>query len=282
MKHPQIDPVALSLGPFDVHWYGLMYLIGFGAAWWLGRLRARETPGWDPGQIGDMVFYGALGVVLGGRLGYILFYDLQSYLDAPLNVLKLWEGGMSFHGGLIGVLVAIALFARRHGKRFFEVGDFVAPLIPIGLGAGRIGNFINGELWGRVSELPWAMVFADPRAGGLARHPSQLYEAFLEGLVLFAILWFYSRKPRPMMSVSGLFLLCYGVFRFTVEFTRMPDAHLGFIAGDWMTMGQVLSLPMIVAGAALMVWAARAARTISAAPADPDRHEKDKLTKHKR
>lgn len=261
MKHPWIDPVALSLGPVDIHWYGLMYLLGFGAAWWLGRLRARTTPGWDPASIGDMIFYGALGVVIGGRVGYILFYDLQSYLDAPLNVLKVWEGGMSFHGGLVGVLIAIWLFARKTDKRFFEVGDFVAPLVPIGIGAGRIGNFINGELWGRVSDLPWAMVFADPRAGGLPRHPSQLYEAFLEGLVLFAILWLYSRKPRPTMSVSGLFLLCYGVFRFAVEFTRMPDAHIGFIAGDWMTMGQLLSAPMILAGIALMVLAARTPTT---------------------
>jgi phosphatidylglycerol---prolipoprotein diacylglyceryl transferase len=272
MKHPQIDPVALSLGPIDIHWYGLMYLLGFGAAWWLGRVRAQSTPGWDPRQIGDMIFYGAIGVVLGGRLGYILFYDLQSYLDAPLNALKLWEGGMSFHGGLIGVLVAIALFARRHEKRFFEVGDFVAPLIPIGLGAGRIGNFINGELWGRVSDLPWAMVFADPRAGGLARHPSQLYEAFLEGLVLFVILWLYSARPRPMMSVSGLFLLCYGVFRFAVEFTRMPDVHLGFIAGDWLTMGQLLSLPMIVAGAVLMFLALRHSATAPEQARPPKRN----------
>ena len=253
--HVRIDPVAISLGPLDIHWYGLMYLLGFGAAWWLGRVRAQARPGWDAAWIGDMIFYGAIGVILGGRIGYILFYDLQSYLDAPLNVLRVWEGGMSFHGGLIGVLLAIAWFARRHNKTFFEVGDFVAPLIPIGLGAGRIGNFINGELWGRVSDLPWAVVFADPRAGGIPRHPSQLYEAFLEGLVLFIILWIYSSKPRPTMSVSGLFLLGYGTFRFAVEFTRMPDAHIGFIAGDWMTMGQLLSLPMIVAGAGMMWWA---------------------------
>jgi phosphatidylglycerol---prolipoprotein diacylglyceryl transferase len=248
----RIDPVAISLGPLDIHWYGLMFLLGFGAAWWLGRVRARRRPGWDPAHIGDMIFYGAIGVIVGGRLGYILFYDLQSYLDAPLDIFRIWEGGMSFHGGLIGVLFAIAWFARRHNKTYFEVSDFVAPLIPVGLGAGRIGNFINGELWGRASDLPWAMVFADPRAGGVPRHPSQLYEAFLEGLVLFVILWIYSSKPRPFMSVSGLFLLCYGVFRFAVEFTRMPDTHIGFIAGDWMTMGQLLSLPMIAAGAGLM------------------------------
>ncbi len=208
-------------------------------------------------EIGDLVFYGALGTILGGRLGYILFYDLPAYLAEPLNIFKIWQGGMSFHGGLIGVTVALALFARRTGKRFFQVTDFVAPMVPIGLGAGRLGNFINGELWGRVTDVPWAMIFPDPRAGLLPRHPSQLYEALLEGLLLFIILWIYSSRPRPTMAVSGLFLVGYGTFRFLVEFTRTPDAQLGFIAFDWLTMGQALSAPMVVIGAAMMGWAYR-------------------------
>jgi phosphatidylglycerol:prolipoprotein diacylglycerol transferase len=257
LKHPSIDPVAVSIGPVDVHWYGLMYLVGFLAAWYLGRHRARARTDWDAQQVSDLVFFGALGAVLGGRLGYILFYDLNSTLADPLSLFRIWEGGMSFHGGLIGVLVALWLLGRKQGKTFFEVADFTAPLVPIGLGAGRIGNFINGELWGRVSDLPWAMVFADPRTGGLPRHPSQLYEAALEGALLFVILWLYSSRPRPTMAVSGLFLLGYGSFRFLVEFTRMPDAHLGFIAGNWLTMGQLLSAPMIVAGIALLAWAHR-------------------------
>ncbi|MBI3344457.1 MAG: prolipoprotein diacylglyceryl transferase [Gammaproteobacteria bacterium] len=251
LRYPQIDPVALHLGPISIHWYGLMYLVGFAAAWWLGRWRA-QRPGsnWMPEQIGDLIFYSALGAVLGGRLGYVLFYDLPGFLDAPLNIIKVWQGGMSFHGGLMGVLIAMWLFGRRYRKTFFEVTDFVAPLAPIGLGAGRIGNFINGELWGKVSDVPWAMVF--PNGGPLARHPSQLYQAFLEGLVLFVILWLYSSKPRPTMAVSGLFLLCYGAFRFIVEFVRMPDAQLGYLAFGWLTMGQALSVPMIVAGLTLL------------------------------
>jgi phosphatidylglycerol:prolipoprotein diacylglycerol transferase len=257
LRHPDINPVAIGLGPLQVHWYGLMYLVGFAAGWWLGRRRAATRPGWDAQQVADLVFFIALGVVLGGRLGYVLFYDLGSYLAAPLDVFKLWRGGMSFHGGLIGVIVAMWLFARRRGKAFFDVADFVAPLAPIGLGAGRIGNFINGELWGRVTDLPWGMIFADPRTGGLPRHPSQLYEALLEGLVLFVILWLYSSRPRPFMSVSGLFLACYGCFRFAIEFVRMPDAQLGFLAGGWLTMGQLLSLPMIAAGAAMLWWSHR-------------------------
>jgi phosphatidylglycerol:prolipoprotein diacylglycerol transferase len=232
-----------------------MYLIGFSAAWWLGKYRATINPDWNAELVSDLIFYSALGVILGGRLGYILFYDLAAYIDSPLNILKIWQGGMSFHGGLLGVVVALWLYGRRIGKGFFQVTDFVAPLVPIGLGAGRIGNFINGELWGRTSDLSWAMVFTDPRAGGLARHPSQLYEALLEGLILFIIIWLYSRKSRPLMAVSGLFLTCYGLFRFLVEFTRMPDAHLGLIAFDWLSMGQLLSLPMFVIGLALLGWA---------------------------
>jgi phosphatidylglycerol:prolipoprotein diacylglycerol transferase len=259
LTYPDINPIAFQLGPLKVHWYGIMYLIGFGAAWWLGRRRAlRPASGWTEQQIGDLIFYGALGAVLGGRIGYVLFYDLSAYIAEPLRVFKVWEGGMSFHGGLIGVLLAMTLYSRHINKAFFEVMDFLAPLVPIGLGAGRIGNFINGELWGKVSEVPWAMVF--PTGGPLPRHPSQLYEAFLEGLVLFTILWVFSRKPRPRMAVSGLFLLCYGLFRFAVEFVRMPDAQLGYLALGWVTMGQILSTPLIIGGAGLLWWAYRKKR----------------------
>nr|MBO2509164.1 prolipoprotein diacylglyceryl transferase [Gammaproteobacteria bacterium] len=264
LPYPQIDPVAFALGPLKIHWYGLMYLIGIGGAWWLAarRLSAFDAR-WSREKLSDLVFWVAMGVILGGRLGYVLFYDLSAYLHDPLKVLRVWEGGMSFHGGLLGVMFATWLFGRRNGKGFFELTDFIAPLVPIGLGAGRIGNFINAELWGKATDLPWAMVFpTDPQQ--LARHPSQLYQFALEGVALFAILWIYSRKPRPTMAVSGLFALCYGIFRFIVEFVRVPDAQLGYLAFGWLTMGQMLCLPMVLGGLILMLWAYRRAASSAA------------------
>lgn len=256
--HPDFDPVAFRLGPIQVHWYGLMYLCGFITGWGLGRYRAaRPGSGWTSQQVDDLLFYIALGVILGGRIGYILFYNFGVFLHDPLVMFRIWQGGMSFHGGLLGVLLAMGLYAHKLNRGFFEVTDFIAPLIPPGLFFGRIGNFINGELWGRVTDVPWAMVFHSPGAGNLPRHPSQIYEAALEGIALFIILWLYSSKPRPTMAVSGLFLLCYGIFRFFIEFFRQPDLHIGFIAFDWLTMGQLLSLPMILLGAVFMAWAYR-------------------------
>lgn len=246
INYPEIDPVLLSLGPLKIHWYGMMYLLGFSAAWMLGNWRAAHSDSWNRDQVGDLILFGALGAVLGGRVGYILFYKLDDYLAQPLDIFRVWEGGMSFHGGMLGVFIAIGLFGRKTEKSFFEVSDFVAPLVPIGLFFGRVGNFINQELWGRVTDVSWGMVF--PLAGNAARHPSQLYEALLEGLILFVILWLYSATPRPVARVSGLFMILYGLFRFIVEFTREPDDYLGFVAMDWMSMGQLLSLPMVVAG----------------------------------
>ncbi|HQU16569.1 MAG: prolipoprotein diacylglyceryl transferase [Chromatiales bacterium 21-64-14] len=262
LTYPDINPIALSLGPLKIRWYGLMYLVGFAAAWWLAlRRAARPDSGWDRDQVADVMFYGFLGVILGGRIGYMLFYDLPGFLAHPTVILKIWQGGMSFHGGLLGVLAGMWWFGRRYHKRLFEVADFVAPLVPIGLGAGRIGNFINGELWGRASNLPWAMKLSCNRFPEylcrVPRQPSQLYEAFLEGVVLFTILWLFSRRPRPTMAVSGLFLLCYGTFRFAVEFVRQPDPQLGFVAFGWLTMGQVLSFPMALIGLALLWYAYR-------------------------
>ncbi|NJB68973.1 phosphatidylglycerol:prolipoprotein diacylglycerol transferase [Desulfobaculum xiamenense] len=254
--YPHIDPVALHFGPLSVRWYGLMYLVGFAAAWSLGRMRAaRPGSGWTREQVDDLIAWGMLGVILGARLGYVLFYDLPVYLDNPAEVFMIWKGGMSFHGGLLGVLACFWLFARKTGKTFFEVSDFIAPFVPIGLCAGRIGNFINGELWGRVSDVPWAMIFPGFEAGPYPRHPSQLYEATLEGLVLFAIMFWFSASPRPRRAVSGLFALGYASARITVEFFREPDAQLGFLFGNWLTMGMILSLPLGLLGAWLL-WSA--------------------------
>ena len=255
LPYPQIDPVAIALGPLKIHWYGLMYLVGIGGAWWLASRRLeRFDATWTKDKLSDLVFWVAMGVILGGRLGYVFFYDFAAYIAEPAKILRVWEGGMSFHGGLIGVMLATWWFGKRNGKSFFELMDFIAPLVPIGLGAGRIGNFINAELWGKATDVPWAMVFpTDPEQ--LARHPSQLYQFALEGVALFTILWFYSRKPRPTMAVSGMFAACYGVFRFIVEFVRVPDAQLGYLAWDWLTMGQVLCLPMILGGIGLIAYA---------------------------
>lgn len=292
----QIDPIAIQFPEFSllgmsfhpaVHWYGVMYLIGFGLAWWLGRLRVRQgrLPGVDEAAFGDLVFYGMLGVILGGRLGYILFYDLSAYLADPLQVFEIWNGGMSFHGGLIGVGVAAWFWARRYRLHYFDVADFVVPLVPPGLGFGRLGNYINGELWGKYTGGDWGVVFPHAEAplaslapaqlqalhasGVLdryARHPSPLYQAVLEGLVLFVVLWWYSRKPRPRYALVGLFALLYGVFRFAVEFVRLPDPQLGYLAFGWLTMGQLLSLPLIALGL-FWLWLSRRSPTLQPQPA---------------
>ncbi|AGY92785.1 hypothetical protein SPICUR_09320 [Spiribacter curvatus] len=256
LQYPAIDPIALSLGPLDIHWYGVMYAIGFGLAWWLGRRRAAraDTPV-VPAQIDDLLLFGAIGVVVGGRIGYALFYSGGDLLADPLSLLRVWEGGMAFHGGLLGVILMMAWYARRQGITPLALGDFVAPLIPPGLAAGRLGNFINGELWGAPTALPWGMVY--PPLGPEPRHPSQLYELALEGLVLFALVWGFSRHPRPAGAVTGVFLSGYGSVRFAVEFVRLPDAHIGYLSGGWLTMGQLLSLPMIAAGLVLLAWAYR-------------------------
>ncbi|MEI2418188.1 prolipoprotein diacylglyceryl transferase [Orrella sp. JC864] len=256
LRYPEFDPIALQVGPVAIHWYGLMYLLGFALAWVLGRWRIRHGKTRMTSQdLEDVIFYGVVGVIAGGRLGYVLFYKPGYYLSHPLEIFYLWEGGMAFHGGLLGVIAMMWLFARKRGYRFLEVGDFVAPLIPLALAAGRLGNFINGELWGRPTDLPWGMVFPQA-ADGIARHPSQLYQMGLEGLALFVIVWLFARKPRPIGQVSAVFLAGYGVFRFLAEFTREPDGFLGLLAGG-LSMGQWLSLPMIAAGAALYFYSAR-------------------------
>ena len=266
MEFPIIDPNIISFGPFNIFgmnlgpiglkWYGLMYMLGIIAAWWLGNRRSEsEDNSWDKEQVSDMIFYGFLGVVLGGRVGYVLFYHMDLFLADPIYLFKITEGGMSFHGGMLGVFAAFFYFGRKTGKSFFEISDFFAPFVPIGLGLGRIGNFINAELWGRVAgpDVPWAMRFpTDPDY--LLRHPSQLYQFFLEGVVLFSLLFWFSSKPRPRMAVSGLFMIGYGAQRFIIEYFRQPDAHLGLL---WLklSMGQLLSLPMVVIGM-LIIWKA--------------------------
>lgn len=254
LTYPEIDPIAITI---NVRWYGLMYLAAFVSAWWLATNRARrENSIFTPEQVGDLIFYGAMGIVLGGRLGYVLFYGLDDWANDWLFPIKIWQGGMSFHGGLLGTIVAMMLFARQTKRGLWQVLDFVAPLGPLGLGFGRIGNFINGELWGKQTDLPWGF-----QVNGLVLHPSQLYEALLEGLVLFLILWIFSSRPRPTMAVSGLFLLFYGVFRGGVEFIRVPDADIGYLAFGWLTMGQLLCIPMIVAGVYLLMKAYRSPAT---------------------
>ncbi|AJC21462.1 prolipoprotein diacylglyceryl transferase [Pandoraea pulmonicola] len=292
--HPQFDPVAIHLGPLAIRWYGLMYLIGFILFLLVGRLRVRQpaiaAQGWKAQDLDDMLFYGVLGVVLGGRLGYVIFYKLSFYLANPLDIFKVWEGGMSFHGGFLGVLVAMWLFTRRRGHSLLEGTDLIAPMIPLGLAAGRLGNFINGELWGRVTtpDSRWAMLFPQAAAEdaqwaathpqamadsamqmvfaqfhGLPRYPSQLFEVALEGVALFLLLWFFSRRARPVGAVSGMFLVGYGLFRFLAEFTREPDAFLGLLSFG-LSMGQWLSLPMIVAGVIMLVWSYRKPATSAA------------------
>ena len=256
LVHPQFDPVALHLGPLAIRWYGLMYVVGFALGLILGRRRIKTQPqcGWTLSELDDAMFYIVLGVILGGRLGYVFFYKLADYLHEPIKIFYVWEGGMSFHGGFLGVIFVLWLFSRKYHKHWFAMTDFIAPLVPLGLGAGRIGNFLNGELWGRPADFPWAMIF--PQVDNIPRHPSQLYEFALEGVALFVILWLYSAKPRPLGAVSGMFLIGYGLFRFVVEFTREPDYFLGLLALN-LSMGQWLSLPMILGGIWMIYWSYR-------------------------
>ena len=254
IAYPEIEPVALSFGPLKIHWYGLMYLIGFVGSWYYGMSRAkRDDIAWTRKQVEDVIFYGALGVILGGRLGYTLFYNFASFIDNPISIFYIWQGGMSYHGGMLGVFIGLYLFGRKNGLSFFQVSDYIAPWVPIGLGAGRLGNFINMELPGRAMEtvMPWALDYGDH----IARHPSSLYQFLTEGVLFFLILWWYSSKPRPHAAISAMYMFCYGCFRFFTEFFREPDSHMGFIAFDWMTMGQLLSLPMIIFGIVVFYFA---------------------------
>ena len=276
MHYPQIDPIIVSLGPVALRWYGLMYLLGFAAVWWLGRKRAAtQHPPWSDNELSDLVFYGAVGAVLGGRIGYVLFYNVSALATDPLYLLRIWEGGMAFHGGLLGVLVAMLLFARKTHRSFISITDFLAPLCPIGLGLGRLGNFINMELPGRVSESGFGLVYPcevvyaiSPMCVGTwesaVRHPSPLYQAFFEGAVLFILLWLVSRKQRPAGFVSALFLCGYGVFRLLTELFREPDAHIGFVLFGGVSMGQLLSLPLLIAGILLGLWSLQNARKAAA------------------
>ena len=262
LTYPHIDPVAVSIGPFfgvgplRVHWYGIMYLIGFVAAWWLARYRARR-PGstWTVLDIDDLIFYCAMGVILGGRIGWCIFYGHDVIAESWLNVFHIWDGGMSFHGGLTGVLIAAIVFARVKRKRIPDVLDFVAPLPGTGIMAGRFGNFINGELWGKPTDLPWGFGVPAPDGTLVARHPSQLYEAGLEGLLVFLVIWWFTSTPRPRLAPTGLFLIIYGCGRFLVEWVRLPDANIGYLVGDWLTMGMLLTTPMILIGAITMIYA---------------------------
>jgi len=251
LTFPEFDPVAFAIGPVKVHWYGLMYVLGFVAGWWLARRRAaRPGSTWKPIDVDDVIFFAAIGVIAGGRLGWMLIYGFDVLREDPLAIIRVWEGGMSFHGGLVGVMLAVALFARRRGRRIADVFDFTAPLPAIGLFAGRIGNFINSELWGKPTDLPWGFL-----VNGQVLHPSQLYEAALEGLVLFAVMWWFTAKPRPRLAPAGLFLALYAVFRIAVEFVRVPDANLDYLAFGWLTMGQLLSLPVLATGLGMLGWA---------------------------
>jgi phosphatidylglycerol:prolipoprotein diacylglycerol transferase len=264
LQYPDINPVALELGPLVIHWYGITYLFAFLAGWTLAKYRANKVgSGWIADEIGDAVFYIVLGVILGGKFGSLLFYQTDLLLSEPLKALNPFSDygwrGMSFHGGFLGVLVAFWLYARNTARTFFQVADFFAPMFAIGLGAGRVGNFINGELYGRITDVPWGMVF--PHAGPEPRHPNQIYQFICEGIILFAIVWMFSAKPRPRMAVSGMFVMCYGIYRFFIEFVRQPDADLGFIAFDWLTMGQLLSLPMVLVGLGLLTMAYRINKT---------------------
>jgi phosphatidylglycerol---prolipoprotein diacylglyceryl transferase len=257
LVHPQFDPVAIHLGPLSIRWYGLMYLVAFALVWSVGRYRIgkrAESP-LSAKELDDAIFFGILGTILGGRIGYVLFYKFGDYLVQPWKIFYVWEGGMSFHGGFLGVILALLWFARTRHKRWLDITDFIAPLVPLGLAAGRLGNFINAELWGRAASVPWAMIF--PNADSIPRHPSQLYEFVLEGLLLFVVLWWYSSRPRPRGAVSALFLIGYGTFRFLAEFTREPDSFLGLLALG-LSMGQWLCVPMIGAGVALLAYAYRA------------------------